>query len=200
MGLKLEYPAGATPLDADDAEGLIPTHISTLGQLNEWEYANVARAEEWVFGLRRQQILTVDFLEELHGRMFGDTWTWAGHIRMKATLPVGAAPEHIRPQLHVLLGDVQYQIEHRSWSIEEITARFHHRLVYIHPFPNGNGRFARTASDLLLHRAGRERFSWGANLGEPGEARRRYIAALQAADRNDYAPLFELLGVSASQL
>ncbi|MGA7539424.1 MAG: mobile mystery protein B [Steroidobacteraceae bacterium] len=195
MGLNFYYPAGATPLDADDAAGLIPTHISTQGQLNEWEYANVARGEAWVFGLRRRQILTIDFLQELHRNMFGETWTWAGQIRMKATLPVGAAPEQIRPALLVLLGDVQFQLDRPPWSIEEITARFHHRLVYIHPFPNGNGRFARTMSDLLLHRSGRERFSWGANLAQPGEARQRYIGALQAADHNDYAPLFELLGV-----
>jgi Fic-DOC domain mobile mystery protein B len=199
MGLKLEYPAGATPLDADDAEALIPSHISTQGQLNEWEHANVARGEAWVFALRRRRILTIDFLQELHNRMFGETWRWAGQLRTKATLPVGAAPEQIRPALLTLLGDVQYQIDHRSWTIQEITARFHHRLVYIHPFPNGNGRFARTMSDLLLHRRGHERFSWGANLVEPGAARQKYIVALQAADHQDYVPLFELLGVRADQ-
>lgn len=198
MGLTFDYPPGATPLDPDDADGLIPAHISTHGELDEWEYANVARGEAWVFALRRRQILTIEFLQELHQQMFGETWRWAGQIRTKATLPVGVAPEQIRPALYTLLGDVQVQIERKSWSIEEITARFHHRLVYIHPFPNGNGRFARTMSDLLLHQSGRERFSWGANLGEQGEARRSYIAALQAADRKDYVPLLELLGVRAS--
>ncbi len=195
MGLKLEFPQGATPLDPDDAAGLLPSHISTQRQLNEWEYANVARGETWAFSIRRRRILTIEFLQALHRRMFGDTWEWAGKIRMKETLPVGVSPEQIRPELLVLLDDVQFQIEHRTWSIAEITARFHHRLVYIHPFPNGNGRFSRTMTDLLLYRSGCERFQWGADLERHGEARGRYITALQAADRNDYGPLFDLLRV-----
>jgi Fic-DOC domain mobile mystery protein B len=197
VGLNLEFPEGATPLDPDDAAGLIPSHISTLGQLNEWEYANVARGEAWVFASRRRRILSIEFMQVLHRQMFGDTWTWAGQIRTKETLPVGIAPDRIRPELLVLLNDVQFQIDHPSWGIEEIAARFHHRLVYIHPFPNGNGRFSRTMTDLLLHRTGRERFQWGANLERRGDARGRYISALQAADGNDYVPLFDLLGLNA---
>lgn len=199
MGLNLEFPDGATPLDPDDAAGLIPSHVTTLGQLNEWEYANVARGEAWVSASRRRKILSIEFLQVLHRQMFGDTWTWAGKIRTKETLPVGIAPERIRPELLVLLDDVQFQVDRRSWSIEEIAARFHHRLVYIHPFPNGNGRFSRTMTDLLLYRSGREQFQWGANLERPGEARVRYISALQAADRNDYGPLFDLLALDASR-
>ena len=193
MGLIPETPPGATPLDTDDLEGLIPSHIATQGQLNEWEHANIARAEEWAFGVRRRDILSVDFITLLHRRMFGDTWTWAGEIRRKETLPVGIAPERIRVELAVLLDDLQTQITCRSWSLPEIAARFHHRLVYIHPFPNGNGRFSRTMADLLLFRDGHERFVWGAHLERHGEVRSRYIAALQAADRKDYRPLFELL-------
>lgn len=119
---------------------------------------------------------------------------WAGPIRRKETLPVGIAPERIRPELAVL-DDVRAQLHYRPWSPQEISARFHHRLVYIHPFPNGNGRFSRTMADLLLFRDGYERFVWGANLERHGEVRARYIAALQAADRKDYRCLFELLGV-----
>lgn len=199
MGLNLEFPEGATPLDPDDAAGLIPSHIATLGQLNEWEYANVARGEAWVFARRRRKILSIEFLQVLHRRMFGDTWVWAGQIRTKETLPVGHAPERIRPELLVLLDDTLFQINHRSWSVEEIAARFHHRLVYIHPFRNGNGRFSRTMTDLLLHRSGCERFQWGANLERKGEARGRYIAALRAADNKDYRPLFDLLGIGVRQ-
>ena len=73
MGLKIEYAEGATPLDPDDAEGLVPTHITTQGQLNEWEYANVARGEEWAFRTKRKNLLTVEFLQTLHKQMFADT-------------------------------------------------------------------------------------------------------------------------------
>jgi Fic-DOC domain mobile mystery protein B len=195
MGMILEFPEGATPLDPDDTAGLIPTHISTQGELNEWEYANVARGEEWAFVTKRQPILDSDFLMLLHKKMFGDSWAWAGKIRTKETLPVGVAPERIRPELITLLDDVQVQIQYRSWGMPEIAARFHHRLVYIHPFPNGNGRFSRTMTDLLLFRSGCERFVWGARLERQGEARIRYITALKAADNRNYRPLFELLGV-----
>jgi Fic-DOC domain mobile mystery protein B len=193
MGLKFEYPEGATPLDPDDAFGLIPSHINTHVLLNRWEHANIARGEEWAFSIKRRRILTIGFLQLLHSKMFGDTWKWAGHIRVKEARPVGSAPENIRPELKVLLADVEAQIEYESWGVEEIAMRFHHRLVQIHPFPNGNGRFSRTMTDLLLHKSGRERFVWGADLERKGEARERYITALQAADGKDYSLLFELL-------
>jgi Fic-DOC domain mobile mystery protein B len=198
MGLTLEFPEGATPLDPDDSAGLIPSHITVQGQLNEWEHANIARGEEWAFGIKRRRILAIDFLELLHKRMFGDTWSWAGRIRTKETLPIGVAPGQIRSELTLLLDDVQAQLTYRSLGIAEIAARFHHRLVYIHPFPNGNGRFSRTMTDLFLFRSGLERFAWGAHLESSGEARVRYIAALQAADKRDYGPLFKLLGVDAT--
>jgi Fic-DOC domain mobile mystery protein B len=197
MGLKLDFPQGATPLDPDDAAGLLPSHITTQGQLNEWEYTNIARGEEWAFALKRTSIFDVAFLQQLHQKMFGDTWSWAGRIRTKETLPVGVAPEQIRTGLTILLADVEAQMKYQPWSTAEIAARFHHRLVYIHPFPNGNGRFARTMTDLLLSRSDCERFAWGASLEKPGEARARYIAALRAADGRDYRLLFDLLGVKS---
>ncbi len=198
MGLKSGLPAGATPLDPDAVAGLIPNHITTQEQLNEWEYANVARGEEWAFGAIRRDMFTIEFLQQLHRKMFGDTWNWAGVFRTREVQPVGSAPENIRPDLSVLLGNTNVQIRHRSWNPEEIAARFHHRLVQIHPFPNGNGRFARTMTDLLLHRSGHARFSWGEGLDRTGDARERYIAALRAADGRDFGPLLALLSPAAS--
>lgn len=195
MGLKLDFPDGATPLDLDDTAGLIPTHITTQHQLNEWEHANISRGEEWAFSVTRREVLTVDFLLLLHEKMFGDTWTWAGQLRSRETLPVGVSPVHVRPELATLFANVQVQLDHRTWGLPEIAARFHHRLVYIHPFPNGNGRCSRTMTDLLLFRGGCSRFAWGADLQRAGESRVKYIAALQAADDKDYGPLFELLRV-----
>lgn len=193
MGLKFEYPPGATPLDPDDSAGLIPSHITTQGQLNEWEFANVAAGEDWAFSNVTKSMLTIDYAQQLHKRMFGDTWEWAGAIRTKGTL-IGVAPEHIRVGLVDLFSDVEEQLKHRVWPLQQIAARYHHRLVLIHPFPNGNGRFSRTSADLLLARNGGQRFSWGANLGTAGDVRATYIAALQAADHSDYGPLFTYLG------
>lgn len=193
MAVKFEYPPGATPLDPDDAAGLIPSHITTQGQLNEWEFQNVAEARTWAFSGRRKQFLTARFAQNLHRRMFGKTWKWAGGLRKKETLP-GIDPKNIAVELRKLLDDVAYQLQHKSMPLDEIAARFHHRLTFIHPFPNGNGRHARLMTDILLKMNGAEPFDWGnSDLVAPDDMRNRYIAALRAADGREHSLLFEFV-------
>jgi len=193
MGLKLEYPAGATPLDPDEAQGLIPRHISTQGQLNEWEQQNILRAEEWVFSRRRGDVLTVDFIKRLHRRMFDKTWRWAGAFR-RSDKNIGVDWRDIEVQLRLLCLDVKTQLETRSVPLDEAAARFHHRMTRIHPFANGNGRHARLVTDVLLVRNGADRFSWGsADLEKAGDARTRYIEALRASDARDYSLLLNFV-------
>lgn len=190
MGLTLEYPDGATPLTAEDLAGLIPSHITTRGQLNEWEHVNVGKGEDWAFAKKQENMLSIDFMWRLHKEMFGDTWKWAGATRLRET-NLGIAPESIEIEAKTLCENVKVQIEHKVWTVDEIAARFHHLLVKIHPFPNGNGRFSRTMADLLLAYNGAERFTWGdGDLIDDGEVRKRYILALRAADGKDYGPLF----------
>lgn len=191
MGIKIEYPVGATPLDKEDAAALKPGHLTTREQLNEWESLNILEGESWAFSKRQENMLSIDFMQMLHKHMFGDTWGWAGLIRTKETLPIGIAPERIEIEIKKLCRDVEVQIEDGGWGIDEIAARFHHRLVFIHSFPNGNGRFSRTMTDLLLVQNGKGRFTWGGeDLNRNGEVRDRYISALRAADAKDYSPLF----------
>lgn len=193
MALTIEYPPGATPLDPDEAEGLIPEHIHTHGELNEWEQENIVEGETWAFARRRKNILTPEFVDELHKRMFGRTWRWAGEHRTTEK-NIGMDPARIAVELKKLCEDVAAQIEHRAYPLDEIAVRFHHRLVSIHPYPNGNGRHARTMADLLLVGNGAPRFSWGAgDLVHEGEVRNRYTAALQAADRRNYEPLLQFV-------
>lgn len=193
MGLKLDYPPGTTPLDPDDAAGLIPSHITTQGQLNEWEFQNVAEGTAWALSRKRRNLLTADFTRELHRRMFGNTWKWAGSIRKKETNP-GIDPARIPVELKKLFDDIAYQIREKSMPLDEIAARFHHRLTQIHPFRNGNGRHARLMTDLLLRENGVEPFDWGnADLVPPGEVRDRYISALRAADGRDHSLLFKFV-------
>ncbi len=188
-------PAGATPVDPDEARALIPAHITTQPELNEWEHANIVDGERWAFGRRRKELLTESYLKRLHGKMFGDTWRWAGEWRTTEK-NIGIAPERIPEAVRQLLLDVEAQVEAHSYPIREIAARLHHRLVHIHPFPNGNGRVARTYADLLLHAHGEERFRWGdGSLVAAGEPRDEYLAALRAADGRDYEPLFRFLEV-----
>ena len=190
MAISLDYPPGATPLDPDEAAGLIPSHITTHGQLNEWELVNIVEGERWAFSRKGKNLLSIEFLRRLHQRMFGDTWRWAGTFR-STEKNIGIDPARIQPALLDLFKDVAAQLEHQSYSLDEIAARFSHRLVSIHPFANGNGRLSRTMADLLLVHYGAGRFSWGAgtNLVAESDTRQGYLAALRAADARDYAPL-----------
>ena len=192
MALKIQYAPGATPLDPDEADGLIPTSISTRSQLDEFEAANIAEALQWA-AARRRDVLAVGFIEELHRRMFGRVWRWAGRYRTTGK-NIGIAPHDIGSELKKLVDDARTQVESGKMSVDEIAAGFHHRLTKIHAFPNGNGRHARLITDLLLEQLGGKAFTWGAgDLIHPGEARERYIAALRAADAKDYSLLMNFL-------
>lgn len=183
-------PAGATPLDPDESAGLLPGHIATREQLDEWESENILEGQRWAAGAaRRRDILDDAFLRELHRRMFGRTWKWAGTYR-STEKNLGVAPARIAEEVRQLLENTRAQIAATVAPIDEVAARFHHRLVWIHPFPNGNGRHARLLTDLLLAANGAERFTWGrGDLEHAGEARERYLAALRAADARDFATL-----------
>ena len=174
----------ATPLTPDERAQLIPTYITTRAQLNEAEQIGIAEADRWAFR-RKRDVLDEDFLLALHKRMLGGVWQWAGTFR-NTERNIGIEPYRIGVELRTLIGDVKHWIEHNTFPIDEIAVRFHHRLVAIHPFPNGNGRHSRLAADLLNVRLGGDRFTWGsANLVEPAATRARYIAALKAADDHD---------------
>ncbi len=188
MTVDLVYPPGATPLDPDERAGLIPGHITTQSELNEWEQLNIVQGENWA-RKQRKEILNEGFLRQLHQQLFGETWKWAGELR-KSDKNIGVDWLKIGVELKKLLDDTRYQIEHASYPPDEIAVRFHHRLVAIHPFPNGNGRHARLMADLLVERLGHPRFTWGRqSLVDAGDTRKRYIAALQAADARDMTPL-----------
>ena len=121
--------------------------------------------------------------------MYGNVWRWAGTYR-KSQKNIGIEYYRIPTELRTLLDDCQYWLEHKTYPPDEIAARFHHKLVWIHCYPNGNGRHARLATDLLLTSLRLDRFSWGsANLVDAGATRAAYVAALQSADQHDYGPL-----------
>lgn len=178
----------ATPLEPDERSQLIPTYVTTRAQLNEAEQIGITNADQWAFA-RKRDVLSESFLLNLHKRMFGTVWKWAGDLRTTER-NIGVPAFKIGVELRALLDDVRYWIEHATYPPDEIAVRFHHKLVWIHPFPNGNGRHARMAADLLAVALGRPRFTWGsANLVEPAATRAQYVAALRAADRHDLAPL-----------
>jgi Fic-DOC domain mobile mystery protein B len=187
-------PDGTTALDPDEAAELIPEHLATRADLNAWEQANIAKAADWLAGRRRPgPVASVDFVRELHARMFGATWKWAGSFR-KTAKNIGVPAHAIPEQVHNLLNDVRYWIEHKTYNQDEIAARFHHRLVQIHAFPNGNGRHARLMTDELLREQGSKPFTWGSgSIDNEGDVRTRYLEALRRADRGDFRPLFNFV-------
>ncbi len=183
-----EEPDNATPLGPEERDALLPSHITYRRELNEAEQENIYRAQNWALATRRE-LLTEKFVKDLHGRMLGDVWRWAGKFRTSER-NIGIPHHEIPMALRQLLDDAKTWVKYGSYPSDEIAVRFHHRLVQIHPFPNGNGRHARLMADLLVMRLGGERFSWGsADLQNAGDVRARYIAALQAADNHDIAPL-----------
>ncbi|NEI73594.1 mobile mystery protein B [Rhizobium lusitanum] len=178
----------ATPLTPDERRDLIPSYITTRDQLNEVEQLGIAEADRWAFG-RKRDVLDERFLLGLHKRMFRDVWKWAGSFR---TTPrnIGVDAYKIGVELRQLLDDVRYWSAHSTFAPDEIALRFHTRLTWIHPFPNGNGRHARLAADLLVVALGGRRFTWGgAGLIDANAVRRAYIDAVRAGDNYDFAPL-----------
>lgn len=183
---------GNTPLGDAEREGLKLSYVTTRGDLNAAEQQNILKAQNWA-ARRKNDVLNRDYLNDLHKRMFGDVWTWAGTCRTTGK-NIGVDAYRIQTDLQELLDNVNYWIEHETYPPDEIAARFHHQLVYIHPYPNGNGRHARLATDILLKKMGAKPFTWGrANLNDAGEARRTYLDALRAADGHDIGMLLAFL-------
>lgn len=182
----------ATPLTDAEKQDLIPSYITLRAELNEAEQAHILEATQWALS-RQREVLDESFLQTLHRRMFARVWRWAGQYRRSAR-NIGVDAYRIPIELRQLLDDVRFWIDNETWPTDEIAARFHHRLVLTHPFPNGNGGHARLATDCLLIRIGRPRFSWGrSSLTDAGHVRSRYIDSLRAADRHDFAPLLEFV-------
>lgn len=190
-----ELPIGATPLPPDDANGLIPKHIATRGQLDQFESRNIQQGLLWAMKTKRtpSDILNIDFCLKLHKQMFNKSWSWAGQFRKYEVNIGNIPPEIVAVQLKKLCDDAKAWIEFSSYPLDEIAIRLHHRMVYIHPFPNGNGRHSRIMADLLLKALGQPLFTWGnkANLTLQSQSRVDYLAALRLADKGDLSALLD---------
>jgi len=186
---------GNTPISPEELAALIP-NLSTKEELNEWERQNILTAREWALGDRTAptDMVSDGYIRKLHEKMFDQTWKWAGQYR-RTEKNIGIPFPEIRESLGALLGDIRYLIEKGTFSLDEIAIRFHHRLVAIHLFPNGNGRHARLMADVLVMKLGRPAFTWGstgsADLIRQGESRSRYLNAIREADNGNIKPLLE---------
>jgi Fic-DOC domain mobile mystery protein B len=190
----ISAPPGSTPLSEEEKAELIPRAITLRSELNEAEQENILKASIWLSRSKMsvEQLLTAKRLKAIHGRMLGQVWRWANEFR-RTGKNIGIAWRDIPTQLDSLCADTLTQIADTSdskWSNDEIAIRFHHRLVYIHPFINGNGRYARLITDKLLSILGEAEFTWGSSaIDEEGVIRRNYIQALKDADNHDFTAL-----------
>lgn len=197
MGLDLNYYNGQTPIDDDEREGLLISTITTREELDEFEQQNIEKAVEHYLMRRKfkpETILTERFLFDVHKRMFGDVWDWAGKIR-KSNKNIGVDKFQIPSLLNQLVENCKYWIANKSFSQEEIAIRFKHEIVSIHVFPNGNGRHSRLMGDSIVKQVfGKEIFSWGwghKDLVQKSKVRDQYIKALQEADKGNFKNLID---------
>lgn len=189
--MQFTYIKGSTPLSADEFHNLIPSHLTTQKELDEWEQFNIIKAERWAFKFKRHDILNMDFTKKLHKQMFNNTWLWAGVFRKKQT-NIGVESIYIPQELKILFDDAVFWLEHNTYTLREIAIRLHHRLVYIHPFTNGNGRFSRLFADLVAYNKAELRFTWGrTNLVSDSNIRQEYLTALREADNGNYQNLIK---------
>lgn len=196
--IKVNHPVeDTTALDPDEAQGLKFKHITTRGELNRLEQANIQSGIAWMRRSRRTDLLSESYVRELHKRLFGKVWLWAGTFRQTGK-NIGVDPLHIAVELRKLLDDMQYWFDSETYVPREAVIRFHHRLTAIHPFSNGNGRHARIMADALLiklYRLPTVDWAGGQDLSSMGNRRKSYIQALKAADGGDYEPLLAFAGI-----
>lgn len=182
----------STPLTEDEKQQLKAKWVTTRAELNALETKGIAEAEIWLL-TNKKDILSETFIKTLHKKMFGDIWKWAGNFRTTER-NIGVAPYNIQPKLRILLDDIRFWISNKTYPEKEIAVRFHHRLVQIHPFPNGNGRISRIMADLLMRSFNLEHLNWGTGyLTEISELRSKYIDALREADNGNYKPLIKFV-------
>jgi Fic-DOC domain mobile mystery protein B len=178
----------ATLVPADKRADLIPSHITLRSELNALEQDNILSASIWALQ-RRHNPVSESFARKLHRRMFRKVWRWAGQFRTTNT-NLGVDRTLIQPRLYEVLDNTHFWVENTTFPPDEIAVRFHHALVSVHPFTDGNGRWSRLMADVLASRLDRPRLTWGGgDLSEAGEMRSKYMATLKAADDHDFAPL-----------
>ena len=194
MGLNLKYGDGQTPIDEGEKEGLKIKSITTQKELDEFEQLNIEKAIEWTIhvNLNSEKIFSEKFIKDLHKKMYGDVWKWAGEFR-KTNKNIGIDWTQIGIQLKQLIDDTKYWIENNTYQPEEISIRFKHRIVAIHCFPNGNGRHSRMMADIIMESIfKKDLFTWHkSNMVKADETRKKYIATLRQADNGNIKPLLE---------
>lgn len=182
---------GSTNLSKDELAGLKLKHITTMRQLDEAEGLNILEGLKHLAAYQGKDFFTITFAVKLHLKLFEYVWNWAGKFRTTEK-NIGIAPEKVQTELYKLFENTKFQIENNSYPANEIGARFHHRLVQIHPFANGNGRWARIYTEFIYKKMNWGAPNWHPELS-PEQRRGQYIAALRQADEKKYEALIDFM-------
>jgi len=178
--------------------------VPTDEDINQAELVGIVEATEWAERARLDP-KDVKFWQRLHEQMFGQVWGWAGEWRQHEA-NIGVPPHDIQPKMKVLHDDLVFWLSDEcEMTVVELVARFHHRLVYIHPFANGNGRWGRLMTNVLAARELRlPPINWAEGAGDlrdpESEERKIYVAAIKAADMGDFTPIMTYLKVLNAEL
>ena len=187
---------GETPLD--DISGLIPKWVRTVADLDKAELENMVAPTVKYLSARPSEKLapfTAEWMLKLHREMLSDVWKWAGEIR-NAELNIGVEWTQVSVELENLSRDAAFwrECKDEERDLIEEAAILHHRAVWIHPFFNGNGRWARLLAEVWLRQHSQSGIEWPEReLSTKGSSiRLEYIAALKTADAGDSGPIIEL--------
>lgn len=189
---------GATPLDLDEIQGLLIDTISTQAELNFAEQQSIIESSKWIFQANHKNILTDQFFKNLHKKMFQSVWSWAGKYRT-TNKNIGVESYVIPIEIKKLCDDCDYWIQNQTYDWNEIAARFHHKVVWIHPFANGNGRFSRILTDILIKKYQQKPLTWGRNsypkddFSDESNLRAEYILSLREADNKKIQKLIHFM-------
>lgn len=184
---------GETPFT--DFDGLLLPAVRSRQALADAEGANIGKAVLEYLILESEpddRRFRVGWCLDVHKSMFGDVWDWAGQVRLvELNYDRWSSPSRIMEDLGNLCEDLRYWEQHWPDVIEQAT-NLHHRAVKIHPFKNGNGRWARMLGNIWLRDHGVPIVNWPHEMTVVSPIRDEYLQAMRLADGGQYAALMSL--------
>jgi Fic-DOC domain mobile mystery protein B len=163
--------------------------VKTLGEVYSAEMIGITKAVKELGGKPLE--LNTSELFEFHKKALSEIWQWAGKARLYQT-NIGVESSQINIKLKDLFDDVHFWITNKTYPVREIGIRMHHRIIFIHPFVDVNGRIGRLYTDIFLKQNGEESLSAKLNQGE--DVRKKYIEVMNRTyETKDFSELIKLL-------
>lgn len=195
MSLFFKTRLGQTPVDPSIIKELIPKHVQDMNELYELESENIALGIIWLQQTKGDHLDYLLWIES-HKHLLKEIWKFAGKTRkIELANTDFHASFNVRPALRDLEADLKTWIEFETYPPKEMIAIFHQRLLTIHPFRDGNGRWSRVITEFICQRQEIDVPTWGSKTIPDDEARRTaYIEAVTLArHKQNYDKLIKLM-------